>query len=131
MINFRNEIWKRYINDLFVEEDEYLISNYGRVQRKKSFNDVWEFSKSSLVSGYDTFWVRKKGKDRSSYCYTHRVVAELFCEKEENQLYVIHLNFDKLNNEASNLKWVTKSEMFLHHKKKSKKIRAIWKENLF
>ena len=35
---------------------------------------------------------------------------------------MIHLDFDKLNNKASNLKWVNKTEMFLHHKKNPKKI---------
>ncbi|WP_111706930.1 HNH endonuclease [Lutibacter citreus] len=127
MRNYRNEVWKPYKNELLVVEDEYLISNYGRVQRKKIDKEDWELSKTSLVGGYDTFWVRKKGRDRSSYCYTHRIVAELFCDKKEDQVYVIHLNFDKLNNESSNLKWVNKSEMFLHHKKNPKKLERFGK----
>jgi hypothetical protein len=32
------------------------------------------------------------------------------------------LDFDKENNKASNLKWVTKAEMYIHHKKNPKKI---------
>jgi hypothetical protein len=36
-IDFKNEIWKPYRLEIWSEEDEYLISNYGRVKRKKVF----------------------------------------------------------------------------------------------
>ena len=119
---YRNEVWKPYKVDILSDEDDYLISNYGRVQRKKVFEEEWKLSKTSIVEGYDTFWIRKKGKQNTTYCYTHRAVALVFLERAENQEYVIHLDFDKLNNQVSNLRWVNKTEMFLHHKKNPKKI---------
>ena len=127
MTNYRNEVWELYKNETWVDENEYLISNYGRVQRKKQHEDTWQLSKTSLVGGYNTCWIRKKGKDRSSYCYIHRIVAELFCERTEDQIFVIHLDFDKLNNIASNLKWVNKTALFLHHKKNPKKLNRFGK----
>jgi hypothetical protein len=120
--DYKGEIWAPYSNELWSEEDVYLVSNFGRIQRKKIFEDEWKLSKTSLIGGYDSFWIRKKGKKSSSSCYIHRVVALLFLEQKEDEKYVIHLDFDKLNNKALNLKWVNKSDMFLHHKKNPKKI---------
>jgi len=120
--DYKGEIWAPYSNELWSEEDVYLVSNFGRIQRKKIFEDEWKLSKTSLIGGYDSFWIRKKGKKSSSSCYIHRVVALLFLEQKEGGKYVIHLDFDKLNNKALNLKWVNKSDMFLHHKKNPKKI---------
>jgi len=120
--DYKGEIWAPYSNELWSEEDAYLVSNFGRIQRKKIFEDKWKLSKTSLIGGYDSFWIRKKGKKSSSSCYIHRVVALLFLEQKEDEKYVIHLDFDKLNNKASNLKWVNKTDMFLHHKKNPKKI---------
>lgn len=120
--DFRGEIWLPYVNENWCEEDEYLVSNFGRIQRKKTFSQKWELSKTSLIGGYDTFWIRKKGKKSTSSYYTHRVVALLFCDRLNNEKYVIHIDFNKLNNKALNLKWVNKTEMFLHHKKNPKKI---------
>ena len=125
--HYRNEIWKPYLDDNLSEEDEYLISNYGRVQRKKQHADAWKLSRTSLVGGYNTFWIRKKGKKGTTYCYMHRAVAMVFLNKREDQIYVIHLDYDKLNNEAYNLKWATKTEMHLHHKKNPKKLERFGK----
>jgi len=120
--DFKNEIWAPYSNDLWSDEDEYLVSNLGRIQRKKVSDNEWKLSKTSLIGGYDSFWIRKKGKKSSSSCYVHRVVALLFLERKEGESFVIHLDFDKLNNKATNLKWVNKTDMFLHHKNNPKKI---------
>jgi len=125
--DYKNEIWKPYKEENWSDEDEYQISNYGRVKRKKPQVETWELSKTSLVGGYNTFWIRKKEKRTTSYYYTHRAVAALFCEKKESQIYVIHLDFDKLNNNASNLKWVDKIDMFLHHKNNPKKLERFGK----
>jgi HNH endonuclease/NUMOD4 motif len=48
----------------------------------------------------------------------HNIIAELFLEKpDEDQIQVIHLDHDKYNNEASNLRWATKDEAWTHFKK--------------
>jgi hypothetical protein len=120
--DYRNEIWKPYREDSWSDNDDYLVSNYGRIKRKKKIEETYKFSKISLVGGYESFWISKKGKKITTSCYVHRVVAKLFCKKREDQKYVIHLDFDKTNNNAENLKWVNKSELFLHHKKNPKKI---------
>ncbi len=117
IIDFKDEIWRSYRLDIWSEEDEYLISNYGRVKRKKTNEDEWKLSKTSLVSGYVSFWIKKKGKHRTSSSYAHRAVAILFVKKREDQQFVIHRDFDKTNNEVSNLKWANREELNAHNKK--------------
>lgn len=116
VIDYRNEMWLSYKLDIWSDDDEYLISNYGRVKRKKVYEEEWKLSKTSLVSGYVSFWVKKKGKLRTSSSYAHRAVAELFLDKREDQKFVIHLDFDKINNVASNLRWVNRAELNEHNK---------------
>ena len=44
-------------------------------------------------------------------------MAELFLKREsELHKFVIHLDFDKQNNRADNLKWATKTEMVAHNR---------------
>lgn len=123
IIDFKNEIWKSYRLEHWSEDDEYMISNYGRVKKKKVYDNDWRLSPTSLVSEYKSFGIKKKGKSKSSSAYVHRLVAILFLERKEDQQFVIHLDFDKENNKVENLKWVTKSELFIHHKTNPKKIR--------
>lgn len=46
----------------------------------------------------------------------HRIVAELFLDKVDGKNYVNHKDLNKLNNDVSNLEWVTKSENSKHAK---------------
>jgi NUMOD4 motif/Helix-turn-helix domain of resolvase/HNH endonuclease len=47
----------------------------------------------------------------------HRLVAECFLRKTSSmQTIVAHLDFDKLNNKASNLKWMTQAENVIHQR---------------
>ncbi|MFK5958988.1 MAG: HNH endonuclease [Lutibacter sp.] len=117
IIDFKNELWLPYRLDSWSEEDELLISNYGRIKRKKVYDDTWELSKYAYVSGYVSFWIKKKDKKRTSSSYAHRAVASLFVSKREDQKFVIHLDFDKTNNVASNLKWANRVELNAHNKK--------------
>ncbi|QES87262.1 NUMOD4 domain-containing protein [Rhizosphaericola mali] len=64
---------------------------------------------------------RKKNlKERTNYRHflIHRLVATNFLPKpKENQVVVGHLDFDKLNNAVTNLKWMTLEENQLHQNK--------------
>jgi len=98
IVNFRQEIWTPFVNEKWCEEDELMISNYGRVQRKKVGEEEWKLSKTSLIGGYDSFWIRRRGSKNTSSSYIHRIVAQIYCTKREDQNFVIHLYFYKLNN---------------------------------
>lgn len=48
----------------------------------------------------------------------HRMVADFFLKKPApDQTIVAHLDYDKLNNRASNLKWMTPDENYAHQQK--------------
>jgi hypothetical protein len=52
------------------------------------------------------------------HALVHRLVAEYFLPKPKpNQTKVAHLDFNKLNNHVSNLKWMTPEENYAHQQK--------------
>jgi HNH endonuclease/Helix-turn-helix domain of resolvase len=58
-------------------------------------------------------------KERAINYHTlvHRLVAKYFLkEPTEKQTVVAHLDYDKLNNRASNLKWMTHAENVIHQR---------------
>ncbi|MCT4630838.1 HNH endonuclease [Winogradskyella sp.] len=121
--NYRGEAWKIIA---FPEEDSILpteiiyISNYGRLV--KLIDDEPKIYKPYLLNKYPH--IKVKTTERKLYrgymkykykgYYLHKLVAQTFLEQPEDAVYVIHLDYDKLNNEARNLKWATKREKELH-----------------
>ena len=60
IVNFKGEEWTDYKDERWSDEDQYRFSTYGRVMRKKVYDDEWKLSKTSLVGGYPSFWISKK-----------------------------------------------------------------------
>lgn len=62
------------------------------------------------------FQNKDQNQRKVSFCeYTHRLVAKYFLPKpKENQTIVAHLDYNKHNNQASNLKWMTQEENMKH-----------------
>jgi len=106
-IEFHNEIWKKLPYDTLTH---YEISNYGRI---KSFARSTEGSliKGKMNAGYLQldFILTENSKIKSKL--VHRLVADLYLPPPpEGADTIIHLDGNKANNRADNLKWVTKSE---------------------
>lgn len=109
--NTVNETWKRiYIEGL---SDPYEVSDLGRLRSFK-YHPEGIILQGSLLQGYKAF-ITRLDNGKSCTRYIHRLVAEAFMPKpDEHHKYVIHLDYDKLNNHLSNLRWATKEEKERH-----------------
>ncbi len=111
--SYRNEKWKYIEFDEGISEHEkFKISNYGRILNCKGKEEV--LVKGSCINGYPTLPLSQRITGKSTSRYVHKLVAQHFLEKKEASLYVIHLNYDKKDNRASNLRWATKEEKERH-----------------
>ena len=62
--------------------------------------------------GYKRLRFCTEGK--SKLVYLHRILAEVYLENADNKPCVNHIDGNKLNNDLSNLEWVTYSENTQH-----------------
>lgn len=116
---YYNEKWINFELG-FASKFNYAISNYGRlvsylneIKHGRLLNGSWQ-------QGYKImrYKIITDKKIINRHLFFHKLVAEHFLtDKTEDQTYVIHLDFDKENNKAENLKWVTKEELFAHQQK--------------
>jgi hypothetical protein len=98
----------------------YAITNYGRlISYTKTIEDGTEL-KGSHSDGYRTFQYRKMidGKKKYKTLFICKLVAEYFIPKtSEDQVYVLHLDYTRDNDNVRNLKWATRAEMLEHSRK--------------
>jgi hypothetical protein len=97
------EIWK-----IIDEFPNYSISNLGRIKNTNT-NLIL---KPCLKSGY--FNVSLTNNKFKKNCKIHRLVAFAFIPNPENKSDVNHKDKNKLNNNLSNLEWMTRKENNLH-----------------
>lgn len=112
--NLWREEWKDIqFDEKISKNSKYKISNYGRIincNQEKAY-----LRKRTFINGYENISLKQEVNKKSTSRYVHKLVAEHFLEKEnEEQIFVIHLDYDKTNNEVTNLKWATKREKELH-----------------
>lgn len=98
------EIWK----DIKDYEGLYMISNFGRLLSLPRQGTDKLFPKCRISKGYYVFQLHKDNirKDKS----IHRLVAETFIPNINNLETVNHIDNDKLNNNISNLEWMSREE---------------------
>ena len=121
------EKWKTLPLKRGVNGHRYSISSYGRIV---SYNDnikTGQELKTRLTENYPSVTLQTRGVKQNHY--VHRLVATHFVkQKSKTHKYVIHLDYKKENNKASNLRWANKDEMYKHQQKspaviKAKKVR--------
>ena len=112
--NYWNEKWERIDFPEFDQQIHYEISNYGRI---KSFQNTQEgvLIQGSLIQGYQSLNVRFHNKSVNHYL--HKLVATHFCpQNNPKDTFVIHLDFNKLDNRADNLQWADRNKVTEHNK---------------
>jgi hypothetical protein len=114
IVNYWNEKWERIDFPEFDNQIHYEISNYGRI---KSFQNTDEgvLIHGSLIQGYQSLNVRFQNKSVNHYI--HKLVAKHFCQQNSpKDTFVIHLDYNKLDNHADNLQWADRSKVTEHNK---------------
>ena len=114
IVNYWNEKWERIDFPEFDNQIHYEISNYGRI---KSFQNTQEgvLIQGSLIQGYQSLNVRFQNKSVNHYL--HKLVAKHFCQQNSpKDTFVIHLDYNKLDNRADNLQWADRSKVTEHNK---------------
>ncbi len=108
------EVWKKIqFDDNISKKENYLISNHGRIKKLKRGTDFWVLKRLHKIGGYECLHVVQVSGKRTAR-YIHKLVAETFIKKEnEEQSYVLHIDFNKLNNNVSNLIWANKKERYV------------------
>ncbi|MAO07797.1 MAG: HNH endonuclease [Alteromonas sp.] len=110
--NLRKEQWRDIVFDDGIDPNEkFKISNYGRIincNREEEF-----LVNETCINGYPNLRVRQRKNGKFTSRYVHKLVAQTFLEQGDGE-YVIHLDYDKMNNHLDNLKWATKREKEVH-----------------
>lgn len=121
-MNQQDEIWK----DVTGYEGFYMVSNNGNIKRL----DRHVFNKANGTNSFIKGQTRKPDTLNKKYAQIslckdgatkkfliHRLVAIAFIPNPENLSEVNHIDHDKLNNNDSNLEWVTRSQNAAYAKK--------------
>ena len=113
--NYLPERWEKIeFEENISKKETYQISTYGNV---KSFKVDIEFGmqiKLFSVGGYKRLPILQNNGKRTAR-YIHKLVAITFIKKtDDSQQYVLHLDYDKNNNNIWNLSWATKKEKEEH-----------------
>jgi len=125
---YNNERWKE-IDFSSPPIKRYAVSDGGRIMSFNAEYSDGKILKGSVIQGYVSLKCRINKKEKT--LYVHKLVAEYFLSKKEGDLYVIHLDYDKMNNKLDNLEWATKDRMFSHQQKNPRVIRARIKQSRY
>lgn len=96
----------------YVCHGKYEVSDLGRIRKVSDHTLVYQHTNPNgyvQVNLWDNY--EPKGKRQKHY-YVHQIVAEAFCEKPDTneKLEVDHINRNRADNVATNLRWVTRRE---------------------
>jgi hypothetical protein len=100
------EVWKAIPG----YEGLYEVSDQGRVRNAKRH----VLAPNKMTNGYLCVHLYANGKHTRAPKTIHRLVARVFLTKPKNAIEVNHKNFDRTDNRAENLEWVSAIENVRH-----------------
>lgn len=95
----------------------YAVSNKGRLISFVSDMKFGRELKGSMTDGYRMFKYKiyNEGVITNKHFFIYKLVAEYFIKKtSEDQIYVLHLDRKRDNDDFKNLRWATRAEMLEH-----------------
>lgn len=116
--SFWNEEWKPVEFGRETKTCNYAISSFGRIKSMEKVTGRERLLKGAKARG-GLVMLNQKLKDGSTgIVYVHRFVAENFVDRAaEEQDYILHIDYDKSNNNWNNLAWATEDEWKAYQKK--------------
>ena len=110
------EIWKPVTHIKDATSKKYAVSSKARLASYDRNMEEKYILKQHLNGGFPMVTIHVK--DKTKALFTHHAVAYSFLKKPSPKYkYVLHLDYNKANNDPSNLKWATKEEQVEHSKK--------------
>ena len=101
-MNYENEIWKT-----IEEYPQYQVSNMGRVRSlKRKVPRILELADN----GYGYLVVHLYSNEKQKTVKVHKLVAKAFVPNPDNLPTTDHIDRDRKNNFADNLRWADYSE---------------------
>lgn len=115
VLNNSIEIWKPVVEF----PTQYEVSNLGRVRSIATNSKNWKATYHRIKSQHYTstskyLYVMLSINNKAVSRSVHRLVAEAFIPNPLNKTTVNHIDGNKMNNNVSNLEWVTMSENHIH-----------------
>jgi hypothetical protein len=117
------EVWKPLVFSGSKQlRNRYAVSSLGRIASyKENILEDGKLLNGSLTTGYRTLNLHRPG--HKGTLYIHRELARLFLKNPSSKhKYVIHKNYNKLDNSIKNLAWATLEKMIGHQQKSPAKM---------
>lgn len=96
----------------YISDDGVVYSSLGQGCRDKTKRvSLYPLKPRMTAKGYLRVYMRKSSTNKRVDRYIHTLVAEAFLQKPDIQgLTINHKDFDKSNNNVTNLEWTTQIE---------------------
>ena len=106
------------------------LKDYEKLYKINKNGEIWSCYYNKILSlstdrdGYSRFNLNKDNKQKS--VFTHRIVAKQFIPNPDNLPVVDHIDRNRLNNNITNLRWVSLRQNQLNKKNNNKYPYIYW-----